>query len=192
METGSLVLNGGVTAHVSGMVGTGGVAGLNTGSVSSNPYLAITVTAPTGSYFTGGWIGYNIGMLFNVTGNNLNVSGDNTVGGLVGQNTGSIYNSAVQFSTVGGTVIVGGLAGGNTGTIGGTLNTVYATNVTGTADVGGLVGANSGVLIDGAVQGGSTSGQTWVGGLVGVNGVNGAILYSSTAATKTVHSAWAV
>ncbi|MBE8951558.1 MAG: hypothetical protein SR1Q7_00230 [Quinella sp. 1Q7] len=101
-----------------------------------------------------GYVGEG-GTIMNVTLDNVNVSGGDSVGGLIGANRGTIENCTVSGKVTGtGTgsdSYVGGLVGrNNTGTVSG--NTAIS-NVSGTGNgVGGLVGYNSGGTVSGNTQ----------------------------------------
>lgn len=115
---------------------------------------------------------------------------DYPLGGLVATNEGTILGS--QFN---GTVLgknsyskvyhIGGLVGFNIGT--GIIDSSFSIgNVSGDYRVGGLVGTNGGTITnsyaEGDVKGDSLNGQ-FIGGLVGVNGINGIAGYNYTSGT---------
>ncbi|MGA9796342.1 MAG: GLUG motif-containing protein [Rhizomicrobium sp.] len=111
------------------------------------------------------------------------VSGNGSVGGLAGQNLGDITNSGSSV-TVTASTNVGGLVGANAGTIynswaGGSVS------ATDTADVGGLAGFNDGDISQSFATGAVTGGDSYVGGLVGLNESAGTISQSySTGVAK--------
>ena len=175
--TGSAIRNVGlVGGSVSGGNFTGGLAGVNAGTIS-NAYATISVTGAGGTY-TGGLVGYNTGTISNAyaTGSVTGGAGSVDAGGLVGGNIGTVSN-AYATGSVSGTNSIGGLAGYNTGTI----SNAYATgSVTGSAGgfytggfyVGGLVGLNSSGTISNTYATGSVTGGAnglYIGGVVGYN-----------------------
>jgi uncharacterized protein (TIGR02145 family) len=149
---------------ISGLVGVGGLVGINGGTIT-NSYTKGNVA---GSSNVGGLVGSNSGAITNsyATGD---VKGSKTVGSLVGSNSGTITNSYATGNVTGG--YVGGLVGSNSGTI----TDCYATgNVGGHISstdgyAGGLVGSNSGTIMD-CYATGNVQGYI-VGGLVGSNNV---------------------
>jgi filamentous hemagglutinin family protein len=167
-----------------GYFGIGGLVGFMQGGTVESSYSTGTVNGGNGVGFSGNWgvgglVGLNDSGLVetsnasgSVTGT-INTSGSNGTGGLVGYNLGTIETSyalgpVTEGGVTTGTVSVGGLAGYNANTI----TTSYATGaVNGTTLVGGLVGLND---IDGTISlsyanGAVTGGSQYAGGLVGQN-----------------------
>jgi len=161
------------TGSVTGIDDVGGLVGVNSGQVNgSNSH--VTVTNATGQ--AGGLVGTNAqegnisaSHASGVVGD-VGISGE--MGGLVGLNSGSIsYSNALGRVDCGNNSSCGGLVGNN----GGTISNSYATGgVSGTGtSVGGLVGINAQGAIATTYATGTVVGLTNVGGLVGNN--NGTI-----------------
>ncbi len=153
-----------VGANITGKRYVGIVAGHMQGSSTiENTYVTGTVT---GTYNTGGLVGWNIGDISNSYAN-ATVNGATYTGGLVGGNNKKIENAYAKGS-VNGSDTLGGLVGISTGG-GASIKKSYATgSVTGGSMVGGLVGRNtSGALIQHSYSTGTVSGSSVVGGLVG-------------------------
>ena len=163
---------------VLGLGYVGGLAGLNSGTITSS-YATGDVTGT--EEIVGGLVGENTKSITSsyATGT---VMGTNSVGGLVGVNDedGTI-TSSYATGDVSGTRNVGGLVGY---TEGGMITSSYATgDVSGNHNVGGLVGHNDNGTITSSYATGDVSGDSNVGGLVGHND-NGTITssyYSSVA-----------
>jgi hypothetical protein len=173
-----------VNANVTAYQVVGGLAGENSGTVSSS-YYSGRVTGEAG---VGGLVGENTGIV-NDSHSSGNVTGEHQGGGLVGMNFEAVSNS-YSTSSVTADSAAGGLAGGNEGTVSdsyftgdvnggrrvgglvgdnwdGTVVNSYSTGaVTGHEDIGGLVGFNHGTVSD-SYSIGSVSGDVNVGGLVG-------------------------
>ena len=141
----------------------------------------------------GGMVGFNEGMVGNsyVRGT-VSAANDNNVGGLVGNNagTGQISYSHSAASVIGANN-VGGLVGINNLPVlalGSNIDNSYSETgtVSGVSNVGGLIGANYGNVVASysAENVAGTSVGSNIGGLVGWNGVSGAIL--DTYATGSV------
>lgn len=146
-------VNSAVNASAGSTNALGGIAGVNSGTLSNVDSLGVT----TGIY----------------KGTSTRYS-DN-VGGIAGINSGTVSN-AYNESIVSGRDNVGGILGVNTGK--NVENVSNAARVTGeaasgdTSDyVGGLVGSNSGSITNGR-NNGEITGNRYVGGLVGENGKN--------------------
>ena len=193
-----------VGGSVIGNFYVGGLAGLNTGTIS-NSYSSVNVSGNIdSSHHIGGLVGYNFGTVSGsyATGS---VSGNYYLGGLVGYNEGgTISDSHATGSVTGGShqgdYTVPGSTGADTGGLvghndAGTVTRSYATgNVSGNSSVGGLVGFNSGTVSYSHYSTGTVSGHDFgivdgwagdgVGGLVGYN--SGAVSYSY--ATGNVNS----
>jgi len=149
----------------SGYGKTGGIVGINLGTINNVYVNAGLVTGNTEQY--GGLVGwnYNSGNILNSYAN-VTVKGkysnNNYIGGLVGYSDG-VVSSSFATGAVTGNNYVGGLIGG----ISGQINNSYATGtVIGSQYVGGLVGFNGG-SVDKNYSSGSVTGNTFVGGLVG-------------------------
>jgi hypothetical protein len=181
----------------SGMDNVGLFGCVGNGGVVENVWLENENVC--GSWFTGGLIGVNWGIVSNSYSTGP-VVGDNHVGGLVGGNGGTISNS---YSTgpVSGDGGVGGLVGGNTGIVyksystghvvgdnyvggfvgynGGNIYNSYSTApVSGNGNVGGLVGGNEGEISN-SYSTGPVVGDNYVGGLVGISWVRVSNTYST-------------
>lgn len=146
VSSGSSVSNVGlVNASVTG--GTyyvGGLAGMNSGTITNSSSTNGHVTGGSGGYYVGGLAGINYGTIDNSSSASGWVNGTHDIGGLVGYNGGTISNSFASGNVTGNTA-VGGLAGYNYGTISNSYVSsgyVYGYNLY----VGGLVGQNTGVL----------------------------------------------
>ena len=169
------------SGQVNGGGNTGGVIGVNSGTISGST-LANTgyVKADSGEN-VGGLIGYNtstgsvIGgrneadtMYVHKIYNNGRVSGVTNVGGLIGYNEGKL-TAGYNTGNVNGQQNVGGIAGTNNGSISEVFNTVMTGDaeatgsISGVCNVGGLVGHNKGTLTDAynttAVNGGGVKGN---------------------------------
>ena len=157
---------------------TGGLAGLNSGTVSSS-YATNTVRS---SRYSGGLVGLNSGTLSADYANGT-VSGS-IAGGLVGSNTGTIGTSYAT-GVVTGTSYAGGLAGQGTGTI----SSSYATGaVTGSGSyTGGLIGAlfAAGSITSSYATGAVTATGTYSGGLAGSNAGTIASSYATGAVSSS-------
>ena len=160
------------TGSVSGGSGSRSVGGLvggleGVGSISS----CYSTGAVSGSGAIGGLVGYsNDGTISNCysTGS---VSGSQDVGGLVGDNDafGSISN-CYSVGTVSGSSSVGGLVGYNDDIISNCYSTGTVSGSGMCSCVGGLVGYNDSIISN-CYSTGTVSGSSYVGGLVGDNGV---------------------
>lgn len=193
------VRNVGVQGSVSagGWMFVGGLAGVNDGSIS-NSFFSGNVG---GSSYVGGLAGVNGGTISNAYAYTGAVSAETVVGGLVGQNNiGARITKgfATASSRVIGTSSVGGLVGTNKGIITNSSTGGFAQSSNGpvggfvgentnTGEIsysytfsnpsgnycGGVVGSNDGVIRY-TYATGDVSGAN-LGGLVGVNSVNGTI-----------------
>ena len=178
----------------------GGIAGINTGTVTQTYVTSGTLTANSASSATaGGLVGDNGGTIsLSHASNSVQVSAG-TAGGLAGVNAGTVSQSYATGSvSAGNSSTVGGLIGasGGFGPYGnynpyGSLAPVsqsYATgSVTGgsQSNVGGLIG-NSGSQVEGSYATGNVSGgsSSDVGGLLGVQDQYGSL--SKSFATGSV------
>ena len=165
----------------------GGIAGRNTGKISSSSTNSAVDSSSGGAAALGGVAGVNEGTLDNVdslgvTTGLYKLEGHNStkenqysdnVGGIVGTNSGSISN-AYNESIVSGRDNVGGIIGTNEAgtTVENVSNAASVTGeagASGTSDyVGGLAGTNSGTITNGR-NNGTITGNQYVGGLVGNN-----------------------
>ena len=170
---GSSISNIGVVdADVTGYVYVGGLAGRNSGNITS----AYATGIVSGGDEVGGLVGNNSGIISDchatgtVSGKGKSREGEwsQVIGGLIGENWGNINNS-YSTSNVSGYVAVGGLVGVTFGTVRGS----YATgNVSGDALVGGLAGKiqEGRGEVYASYATGNVSGNREVGGLVGRGG----------------------
>jgi filamentous hemagglutinin family protein len=133
-----------VNVDIAGGVATGGLAGINIGTVEGI-YISGQVS---GNTMVGGLVGISAGSLLDSYSTaNVNATADN-VGGLVGLNEGVIENAYVTGSVTSAVGMnVGGLVGVNSG---GSIFTSYASgSVEGGINTGGLVGNNTGTVENG-------------------------------------------
>jgi hypothetical protein len=164
-ENGSDIFRCSCSAAVSGSDNVGGLAGLSGGIISN--CKSSSIVSGLGNYI-GGVVGENSGNIFDS--NSIgSVNGNNYVGGLVGENYEGISNCYATGS-VDGNEKVGGLVGINTRFVPSSVSDSYSTcTVTGTYnEVGGLVGRNEG-YISNCYATGVSSGEFYIGGLVGRN-----------------------
>jgi hypothetical protein len=191
-----------VNGDINGGNNTGGIAGLNGGTIA-NCNAGGNVS---GAQFAGGVVGTNSGIVANCYASG-DVSGTQYVGGVVGQNgIGTVENCYATVNVNATLYRVGGIAGinGSRGTItnctsegvvsgesivGGVVGTndgkVYNCNTTGDVNgtnntVGGVLGQNSGT-VEKCYATGIVSGNNEVGGVVGVNVIVFPELISGTA-----------
>jgi predicted outer membrane repeat protein len=162
--------------QVQGESRTGGLTGLNRGTISDCYTTCRVQQAEQRSLteanesldrceFFGGLIGVNFGEIFNCHAVG-EISGERKIGGLVGEDYGIISNSWSD-SDVSGDLDIGGLVGKNRYTS--VLSDCYATGyVSGTKSIGGLIGYCTGSIIDCHATG-SISADQWGGGLAGLN-----------------------
>jgi len=130
-------------------------------------------TNVTGSFYTGGLVGWNCNGTITDSYAIGAVAGDYFVGGLVGVNNNGAITNSYATGAVAGDFAVGGLVGLNSNKQYGneTITDSYASgNVTGTKSVGGLVGDNYNGAITNSYATGNVEGTEGVGGLVGYNG----------------------
>lgn len=180
---------------VTGNDGVGALTGYMVGGTISNATTSVDVVGQsTGETNAGGLVGTVDGGALSYAAATGAVSGQGyQIGGLVGflVNGGSIHRSYATgdvrgFNTSSGFGYVGGLVGGNgyTGD-GGSISQSYALGsvVAQSGPAGGLVGHNEGSITDSYAMG-NVTGAGNVGGLVGVNFVNGTI--SNSYAFSTV------
>jgi len=122
-----------------------------------------------------------LGVVQNLTLENVDVTGGARVGGLGGANGGNVANVTVSGS-VSGTRRVGGLAGVNGGCV---WESESSCSVAGEQEVGGLVGANERFVTDSTATG-PVSGTVSVGGLAGSVGSNTGAHVSDSSASGSV------
>jgi len=123
---------------------TGGVAGINNGTVQ-NCYFNGFIS---GTDEVGGVVGLNmVGTVSNCYSSGTVSSEDNNVGGVVGHNYGTVqncYSTSTVTSTSSGIAYVGGVVGNNDGTV---RNCYSTSTVTSTSSIvtsaGGVAGYNS-------------------------------------------------
>ena len=162
--------------NVGGMVGKNEEKADGTGGILKNLSNAVTA-AIFGSANVGGIAGTNSGTITsdNNLVNEGTVYGNQYVGGIAGENTGTIenvLNETLVLKTEDGTnaMYFGGIAGTNSGRI---TNATNNSNVSadGATFVGGIVGENtlSGELEGKLINYGDVSGESNVGGLAGSN-----------------------
>lgn len=172
---------------------TGGLAGYNSGSISSG--------RNTGEIYGGDYVGGMVGgnaagsVLTNLSNSVFaSITGESYVGGIAGQNKGNINatdSSINNYGKVYGQHYVGGIAGANEegGTIENTISSIslYVKNPETVDDgndennpsyFGGVVGQNSGI-INGATNESAVdvaaAGATYVGGIIGKNTETGTL-----------------
>jgi hypothetical protein len=155
--------------------GTGGLVGINNGSIVSC-YSTGTITGYDLPSALGGLVGHNLGSI-TMSFSTVTVKGSFEVGGLVGTNDGSIVSS-YSSGSINGRDYIGGLVGENDGSIVSSYsNGSVAADKSPWASVGGLVGHNWGI-ISSSYSSGPVSGRSSVGGLVG-SGVNNGTVEAS-------------
>ena len=161
---------------VSGFYYSGGLVGENGGTITNSSATGAVTESSSGSVGLGGLVGYNVGTLSGTAllGNSTTfssssgaVTGTTDVGGLVGLNTGSIL-LANSSSNVTGASAVGGLVGQNQGGKGFTGNAGTGA-AAGTAGNAGFVASITDSYASGGAVTSSGTGQTDIGGLVGLN-----------------------
>ncbi|WP_151804064.1 MBG domain-containing protein [Acinetobacter bereziniae] len=181
----ALIQNVGLTnIGISGYGKTGGLVGLNLGTINNAYVNTGLVTGNTEQY--GGLVGWNFNY-GNILNSYANVtvkgkySNNNYIGGLVGYSDGLI-SSSFATGPVTGNNYVGGLVGGTSGPV----NNSYATGtVIGNQYVGGLVGFNGG-NVDKTYSSGNVIGNQYVGGLVGGgNGITTNSFWNTSTSGRT-------
>ena len=156
--------------HSSASASTGGLVGVNHGSIISS-YTTGNVTA---NFYSGGLVGVNLGSIISsYTTRNVAASASYS-GGLVGYNHGSIISSYTT-GNVTADYYSGGLVGVNHGSI---ISSYTTGNVTANSYSGGLVGDNHGSIISSYTTGNVAASASYSGGLVGYN--RGSIISSYT------------
>ena len=143
-------LSNAVTAAIFGSANVGGIAGTNSGTITSDNNLVNEGTV-YGNQYVGGIAGVNEqgGVIENVTSETLvlKTSRDDDAkyfGGIAGQNAGTITDATNESNVeADGAIFVGGIAGKNTDTGKLTGSLVNNGGVTGLSNVGGLAGENN-------------------------------------------------
>lgn len=134
-----------------------------------------------------GLFGFSSNILSNLVMTDGDITGNTTTGGLAGRNQGTVSN--VSFSgSVSGANATGGILGQNIGTL--TRASASGTVTCSDTYCGGMVGLNTDTISDSYAMV-NVSGTTFVGGLLGYNGMNDALLtrsYSTGTATGNVFS----
>ncbi|MCL2066294.1 MAG: hypothetical protein FWG99_02365 [Treponema sp.] len=157
--------------NINGRESVGGIAGQKTGDGSIEDCYVSGIVRGTGAYI-GGIVGWNNGgRVENCTSATV-VTGDiNAVGGIAGYNSGIVTNCHAT-GVVTGNYGVGGVVGYNPA--GGTVSNCSSTgNIESDGDtVGGVVGENKGT-VEKSYATGKVEGNNDVGGVVGLNDVEG-------------------
>ena len=179
-------LSNAVTAAIFGSANVGGIAGTNSGTITSDNNLVNEGTV-YGNQYVGGIAGVNEqgGVIQNVTSETLVLKtsgGDDAkyFGGIAGQNAGTITDATNESNVrAEGATFVGGIAGKNTETGWLTGSLVNNGDVTGLSNVGGLAGVNnnSSLLKGGA---GNPLRVTNNGTITATNGGAGGIFHTNT------------
>ena len=168
-----------------GSEATGGIAGTNSGTMTSLYNESIV----TGGSNVGGVAGDNSGTMENAVNATGITATDKNAGGIAGTNSGKI-DSGRNAGTINGTDYVGGMVGSNeNGGILQNLSNAIVAAITGTDYVGGIAGSNAGSITsdNNLTNEGTVSGHTYVGGIAGVNTEDGTIenVLSETLVLKT-------
>lgn len=176
-ETGSLIgihLGGEVynvssSGNVYGGWGTGGLIGINSGTISDAKFEG-QVTGD--QLYTGGLVGYMFSGDLTDSSIDGNVIGQENVGGAVGYLEGSISN-VEAYGDVEGELWTGGIAG-TVGFVGNFTRAGHVSSVRSNMDIsgnkgtGGIVGWQMLGEISDTYSHGEISGQKWTGGIVGI------------------------
>src|SRR5215813_4169828 len=191
------IANASATGDVVGVAGTngfttlGGLAAVNTGSIS-NSFASVAVGSPSvANLQAGGLVGNNSGtILSSVALGNVQAGDASIAGGLVASNSvsGAITGSQASGNVmVAGTSVAGGLVGTSAGAITASTASGTVTSTGANSTVGGLAGTSTGTITDATASGAVTSNgaNSTVGGLVGANGGNIADSTASGAVTST-------
>ena len=165
-------------SYVGGVVGVVGVVGDSSGSVKNCYNTGAVSSLDSGSgNSVGGVVGYNdIGGSVTNCYNTGSVNGSIEAGGVVGSNSlSATVTNCYNTGEVSG-MYVGGVVGYNDGPVKNCYNTG---SVSGKISVGGVVGYNSGPVKNcyntGSVSGPDSVSGSYVGGVVGYNGVTGTV-----------------
>lgn len=157
-------INGLTTSYTSTLINGTGLFGVNGGIVRNISLADVSVTG----YGAGSLVGYNTGIVSNVSATGTVNGRSSDVGGLVGDNSGKIFNSSFIGTVTGTNTQVGGLVGiSDSNSV--IQNSYAIANVSGLSTVGGLVGELAGnSTISSSWSGGSVTAQNdMAGGLVG-------------------------
>jgi len=155
---------------------TGGLIGYNLGPVTHCSCSGNVKTEGTYNTCAGGLIGESYGEV-ELCRFSGNVGGGYNVGGLVGLNEGTVLNCSAAGDVTGLRYYTGGLVGKNE--YGRSISRSFsASNVTGETSIGGLVGLNEGEILN-CYATGSVDGINYVGGLAGENHEIIAFCYSA-------------
>ncbi len=174
-------------SYVYGYRYTGSLAGYSAGEISNCSSNNVEVLNEWD--YAGGLIGYNSGTISNSSTTGTVKISDFNAGGLVGTNYGEIINcfseanvSPIGTASGGYPYQMGGLVGYNSG---GIIRNSYAKGfVNGWETIGGLVGENYNGLVDYCYSEGNVTGnEEYIGGLVGISGVDSIIRDSYSTAT---------
>ena len=177
-------------AYAGGLIGKSGntsvglgVAVSDVGKVSNSSATGNVIAASSNttdssnvSAVAGGLIGKNeVARVFDSTASGK-VEGISSVGGLIGENYRGVIqrSNTLPISTVVGVNAVGGLVGNNFSTLSSTNGQIsnsqsQATVIGSGNQVGGLVGVNQDGVLSNIIASGKVTGQSNVGGLVGLN-----------------------
>ena len=179
-------LSNAVTAAIFGSANVGGIAGTNSGTITSDNNLVNEGTV-YGNQYVGGIAGVNEqgGVIQNVTSETLVLKtsgGDDAkyFGGIAGQNAGTITDATNESNVrAEGAEFVGGIAGKNTETGWLTGSLVNNGDVTGRSNVGGLAGVNNNSSL---LKGGADNPLrvTNNGTITATNGGAGGIFHTNT------------
>jgi hypothetical protein len=164
------VTNVGVVGTITGGARTGGIAGLNEGTISNS--FSNSIITGTGPYDVGGLVGRSDGSISSSfsTGSLTETTEYFSVGGLVGYSGGAISNSYSTTNIIGtdnpGSGLIGGLVGENHSNISNSYATGYITT-NGSNNQGGLIGSNHGPAPVNSYWDTQTSGQNNSAGGIG-------------------------
>lgn len=137
-----------------------------TGTYIGNGYVIANLTIERENEDGIGLFGHVVdGVLENITLEDVDVLGKNSVGGLVGWNEGGdLKNISVSGSVTGIYALIGGVAGMSKGTMSNIISTV---SVTGNESVGGVAGSSEGDVFE-VTSSGNVTGDFNTGGLIGL------------------------
>jgi hypothetical protein len=167
-------LSGTITQNGADTVCTGGIAGVNQGTIDNCVFNG-TVNGLSCNQI-GGITGLNNGGTVKNSRNNATVNGRNNVGGIAGINQGGAIEDSYNTGAVSGVGSVGGVTGLNSG--GTVINSRNTATVTGTTNVGGIAGINQ-AKIDNCYNTGTINANEQAGGIAGGNTGSGAFIKNS-------------
>lgn len=149
-----------IECNIVGKNETGGIAGLNQGTIENVKVKGIVTGSAT---YIGGIVGDNIGTIIDSYAYGT-VTGQDNVGGIAGYNKGTITRSCTE-----GTVTGEGVVGGITGINAGIITKVHSkAEVVSRDSAGGIAGeASTGSTIDKSVSSGNIKSVYYTGGIVG-------------------------